>query len=102
MFNYCHRVCCGPAVVQNILALNPRVKTHAQIVSTASKKKEKKKWKRNPERGCDVRHTTKQLSLDRNIEVSPALCFPSLLNITILFFFFSFDLSVLCEVGEQL
>lgn len=41
--------------LQSILALNPRVKTHAQIMSTANKKKEKKHWKRNPERGCDVR-----------------------------------------------
>uniref|UniRef100_A0A3Q1IIH2 Dihydropyrimidine dehydrogenase [NADP(+)] n=1 Tax=Anabas testudineus TaxID=64144 RepID=A0A3Q1IIH2_ANATE len=53
----------------NILALNPRVKTHAQLVSTANKKKEKKHWKRNPERNCnscvklennfdDIKHTT--------------------------------------------
>ncbi|KAA0719089.1 Dihydropyrimidine dehydrogenase [NADP(+)] [Triplophysa tibetana] len=54
---------------QNILALNPRVKTHADLHSTASKKKEKKHWKRNPERNCDscldlennfddIKHTT--------------------------------------------
>ncbi|CAG5999194.1 unnamed protein product [Menidia menidia] len=54
---------------ESILALNPRVKSHAQIMSTASKKKEKKHWKRNPERGCDscvklennfddIKHTT--------------------------------------------
>ncbi|MEQ2301557.1 hypothetical protein AMECASPLE_037256 [Ameca splendens] len=54
---------------QSILALNPRVKSHAQIISTASKKKEKKHWKRNPERNCDscvtlennfddIKHTT--------------------------------------------
>uniref|UniRef100_A0A8C1ZKJ9 Dihydropyrimidine dehydrogenase [NADP(+)] n=1 Tax=Cyprinus carpio TaxID=7962 RepID=A0A8C1ZKJ9_CYPCA len=36
-----------------ILALNPRVKTHANLHSTASKKNEKKHWKRNPERSCD-------------------------------------------------
>ncbi|MEQ2175590.1 hypothetical protein GOODEAATRI_019404, partial [Goodea atripinnis] len=53
----------------SILALNPRVKSHAQIISTASKKKEKKHWKRNPERNCDscvtlennfddIKHTT--------------------------------------------
>ncbi|KAI7809865.1 dihydropyrimidine dehydrogenase [Triplophysa rosa] len=53
----------------NILALNPRVKTHADLHSTASKKKEKKHWKRNPERNCDsclnlennfddIKHTT--------------------------------------------
>ncbi|KAG7235750.1 hypothetical protein INR49_002252 [Caranx melampygus] len=56
-------------VFQSILALNPRVKNHAQIMSTASKKKEKKHWKRNPERSCDscvklennfddIKHTT--------------------------------------------
>ncbi|KAG7272211.1 hypothetical protein CRUP_035738, partial [Coryphaenoides rupestris] len=55
--------------IENILALNPRVKTHAEIISTATKKKEKKHWKRNPERGCDscvklennfddIKHTT--------------------------------------------
>ncbi|XP_019724835.1 dihydropyrimidine dehydrogenase [NADP(+)] [Hippocampus comes] len=55
--------------IESILALNPRVKTHAQIMSTASKKKEKKHWKRNPDRGCDscvklennfddIKHTT--------------------------------------------
>ncbi|XP_023256285.1 dihydropyrimidine dehydrogenase [NADP(+)], partial [Seriola lalandi dorsalis] len=55
--------------LQSILALNPRVKTHAQIMSTANKKKEKKHWKRNPERSCDscvklennfddIKHTT--------------------------------------------
>uniref|UniRef100_A0A8C1NMH7 Dihydropyrimidine dehydrogenase [NADP(+)] n=1 Tax=Cyprinus carpio TaxID=7962 RepID=A0A8C1NMH7_CYPCA len=37
----------------SILALNPRVKTHANLHSTASKKNEKKHWKRNPERSCD-------------------------------------------------
>ncbi|KAM4556436.1 dihydropyrimidine dehydrogenase [NADP(+)] [Fundulus diaphanus] len=55
--------------IESILALNPRVKSHAQIVSTASKKKEKKHWKRNPEKSCDsciklennfddIKHTT--------------------------------------------
>eukprot|EP00064_Thunnus_orientalis_P007856 superscaffoldBa00000896_g7878 len=55
--------------IESILALNPRVKSHAQIVSTANKKKEKKHWKRNPERNCDscvklennfddIKHTT--------------------------------------------
>lgn len=64
-----------PAVVQNILALNPRVKTHAQITSTANKKKEKKKWKRNPDRSCDVRHTThtKRLSNETRPLVLAAL-----------------------------
>ncbi|XP_042353544.1 dihydropyrimidine dehydrogenase [NADP(+)] [Plectropomus leopardus] len=55
--------------IESILALNPRVKTHAQIMSTASKKREKKQWKRNPDRSCDscvklennfddIKHTT--------------------------------------------
>ncbi|KAM9789919.1 dihydropyrimidine dehydrogenase [NADP(+)] [Neosynchiropus ocellatus] len=58
-----------PPDIESILALNPRVKTHAQIMSTANKKKEKKHWKRNLERGCDscvklennfddIKHTT--------------------------------------------
>ncbi|KAA8587551.1 hypothetical protein FQN60_016413 [Etheostoma spectabile] len=58
-----------PPDIESILALNPRVKTHAPIISTASKKKEKKHWKRNPENNCnscvklennfdDIKHTT--------------------------------------------
>ncbi|XP_067109808.1 dihydropyrimidine dehydrogenase [NADP(+)] [Osmerus mordax] len=57
------------ADIESILALNPRVKTHAEIFSTATKKKEKKHWKRNPEKSCDscvqlennfddIKHTT--------------------------------------------
>ncbi|NP_998058.1 dihydropyrimidine dehydrogenase [NADP(+)] [Danio rerio] len=55
--------------IESILALNPRVKSHANVHSTASKKNEKKHWKRNPERSCDscvnlennfddIKHTT--------------------------------------------
>ncbi|XP_016133961.1 dihydropyrimidine dehydrogenase [NADP(+)]-like, partial [Sinocyclocheilus grahami] len=55
--------------IESILALNPRVKIHANLHSTASKKNEKKHWKRNPERNCDscvnlennfddIKHTT--------------------------------------------
>ncbi|XP_043116753.1 dihydropyrimidine dehydrogenase [NADP(+)] [Puntigrus tetrazona] len=55
--------------IESILALNPKVKTHANLHSTASKKNEKKLWKRNPERSCDscvnlennsddIKHTT--------------------------------------------
>lgn len=55
--------------IESILALNPRVKSHAQIMSTANKKKEKKHWKRNHDKNCDscvklennfddIKHTT--------------------------------------------
>ncbi|XP_048832545.1 dihydropyrimidine dehydrogenase a, tandem duplicate 1 [Brienomyrus brachyistius] len=55
--------------IENILALNPRVKSHAAICSTTSRKAEKKLWKRNEEKGCgtcmklennfdDIKHTT--------------------------------------------
>ncbi|KAM6948993.1 dihydropyrimidine dehydrogenase [NADP(+)] [Aplochiton taeniatus] len=40
--------------IESILSLNPRVKSHAEIFSTATKKKEKKHWKRNPEKSCDT------------------------------------------------
>ncbi|TSK34839.1 Dihydropyrimidine dehydrogenase [NADP(+)] [Bagarius yarrelli] len=40
--------------LQNILALNPKVKSHAMLYSTAAKKAEKKHWKRNSDKGCDV------------------------------------------------
>uniref|UniRef100_A0A671MDE4 Dihydropyrimidine dehydrogenase a, tandem duplicate 3 n=1 Tax=Sinocyclocheilus anshuiensis TaxID=1608454 RepID=A0A671MDE4_9TELE len=39
--------------IQSILALNPRVQTHAALLSTATKKMEKKHWKRNAEKGCE-------------------------------------------------
>uniref|UniRef100_A0A4W4FIT6 Dihydropyrimidine dehydrogenase [NADP(+)] n=1 Tax=Electrophorus electricus TaxID=8005 RepID=A0A4W4FIT6_ELEEL len=53
----------------SILTLNPRVKSHAALCSTAAKKAEKKHWKRNSEKGCDscvelennfddIKHTT--------------------------------------------
>ncbi|XP_036441571.1 dihydropyrimidine dehydrogenase a, tandem duplicate 1 [Colossoma macropomum] len=55
--------------IESILALNPRVKSHATLYSTAAKKAEKKHWKRNTEKGCDscvklennfddIKHTT--------------------------------------------
>ncbi|XP_067234865.1 dihydropyrimidine dehydrogenase [NADP(+)] isoform X6 [Chanodichthys erythropterus] len=55
--------------IESILALNPRVQTHAALLSTATKKTEKKHWKRNGEKGCescvklennfdDIKHTT--------------------------------------------
>uniref|UniRef100_A0AAY4C339 Dihydropyrimidine dehydrogenase [NADP(+)] n=1 Tax=Denticeps clupeoides TaxID=299321 RepID=A0AAY4C339_9TELE len=40
--------------LQSILALNPRVKSHTALHSTAAKQAEKKHWKRNPEKGCDT------------------------------------------------
>ncbi|XP_028823383.1 dihydropyrimidine dehydrogenase [NADP(+)]-like isoform X3 [Denticeps clupeoides] len=55
--------------IESILALNPRVKSHTALHSTAAKQAEKKHWKRNPEKGCntcvklennfdDIKHTT--------------------------------------------
>ncbi|XP_051556365.1 dihydropyrimidine dehydrogenase [NADP(+)]-like isoform X3 [Myxocyprinus asiaticus] len=55
--------------IESILSLNPRVKTCVDLHSTVSKKKEKKHWKRNPEKSCntcvdlennfdDIKHTT--------------------------------------------
>ncbi|NXA34076.1 DPYD dehydrogenase, partial [Eudromia elegans] len=38
--------------LQNILALNPRIQTHAALHSTASKKQVKKQWKRNSDKSC--------------------------------------------------
>ncbi|KAI4871264.1 hypothetical protein NFI96_019795 [Prochilodus magdalenae] len=60
---------CTLGDLKNILALNPRVKNHAMVYSTAAKKAEKKHWKRNTEKGCDscvklennfddIKHTT--------------------------------------------
>ncbi|XP_069497632.1 dihydropyrimidine dehydrogenase [NADP(+)] [Ambystoma mexicanum] len=58
-----------PVDIENILALNPRIQTHAAVLSTAAKKREKKHWKRNSDKNCsaceklennfeDVKHTT--------------------------------------------
>ncbi|KAM6454389.1 dihydropyrimidine dehydrogenase [NADP(+)] isoform 3-T3 [Liasis olivaceus] len=58
-----------PVDIENILALNPRVQTHASLNSTAAKKHEKKHWKRNADKSCsnceklennfdDIKHTT--------------------------------------------
>ncbi|ODN03162.1 Dihydropyrimidine dehydrogenase [NADP(+)], partial [Orchesella cincta] len=53
----------------SILALNPKIKTHANLVPSAETKENKKKWKRNGDKKCgscpplynnfdDVKHTT--------------------------------------------
>ncbi|XP_026529949.1 dihydropyrimidine dehydrogenase [NADP(+)] [Notechis scutatus] len=58
-----------PVDIENILALNPRIQTHASLSSTAAKKVEKKHWKRNADKNCsnceklennfdDIKHTT--------------------------------------------
>ncbi|KAL4635100.1 dihydropyrimidine dehydrogenase NADP(+) [Arapaima gigas] len=55
--------------IENILALNPKIKNHASLYSTATRKVEKKHWKRNLGKGCesctklennfdDIKHTT--------------------------------------------
>ncbi|XP_076844600.1 dihydropyrimidine dehydrogenase [NADP(+)]-like [Brachyhypopomus gauderio] len=55
--------------IESLLTLNPRVRSHAVLYSTAAKKAEKKHWKRNSEKGCDscvmlennfddIKHTT--------------------------------------------
>lgn len=56
-------------IVENLLALNPKTKPHASLVSTSTTKSNRKFWKRNQEKGCssceslvnnfdDVKHTT--------------------------------------------
>ncbi|KAM9686275.1 dihydropyrimidine dehydrogenase [NADP(+)] isoform 7-T7 [Trichechus inunguis] len=57
------------ADIESILALNPRIQTHATLRSTSAKKLDKKHWKRNPDKNCfnceklennfdDIKHTT--------------------------------------------
>uniref|UniRef100_A0A5F9D000 Dihydropyrimidine dehydrogenase [NADP(+)] n=1 Tax=Oryctolagus cuniculus TaxID=9986 RepID=A0A5F9D000_RABIT len=57
------------ADIESILALNPRIQTHATLRSTSAKKFDKKHWKRNPDKNCfnceklennfdDIKHTT--------------------------------------------
>ena len=58
-----------PPDIENLLALNPRTKPHASLVSTTRTKKSRKHWKRNKDKDChscaslvnnfdDVKHTT--------------------------------------------
>ncbi|XP_028608017.1 dihydropyrimidine dehydrogenase [NADP(+)] [Grammomys surdaster] len=55
--------------IESILALNPRVQSHASLRSTVAKKLDKKHWKRNTDKNCftceklennfdDIKHTT--------------------------------------------
>ncbi|XP_029393420.1 dihydropyrimidine dehydrogenase [NADP(+)] [Mus pahari] len=55
--------------IESILALNPRVQSHATLRSTTAKKLDKKHWKRNNDKNCftceklennfdDIKHTT--------------------------------------------
>lgn len=57
------------ADIENILALNPKIKGHANLVATKATKKNKRHWKRSPEKSCsscegltknfdDIKHTT--------------------------------------------
>lgn len=58
------------ADIENVLALNPRIKPHASLVPTSETKKQRKYWKRNQENNCnscendlvnnfeDIKHTT--------------------------------------------
>lgn len=58
-----------PPDIENILALNPRIKPYANVVPSAQTQKNKKHWKRNADRSCasceplkknfdDIKHTT--------------------------------------------
>ncbi len=40
--------------MQNILALNPKIKPFASLVPSAETKKIKKHWKRNEDKNCQV------------------------------------------------
>ncbi|RXN27951.1 dihydropyrimidine dehydrogenase [NADP(+)] [Labeo rohita] len=51
--------------IESILALNPRVQTHAALLSTATKKMEKKHWKRNAEKGCEINTAIDRQRLSR-------------------------------------
>uniref|UniRef100_A0A6I8NLA2 Dihydropyrimidine dehydrogenase [NADP(+)] n=1 Tax=Ornithorhynchus anatinus TaxID=9258 RepID=A0A6I8NLA2_ORNAN len=58
-----------PLDIENLLGLNPRIRSHATVRSTAAKKQDKKHWKRNLDKNCfdceklennfdDIKHTT--------------------------------------------
>lgn len=49
--------------IENILALNPRVTKHANLVPSARTKENKKHWKRNASKGCSSCH-----SLEKNFD----------------------------------
>ena len=48
-----------PPDIENLLALNPRVKSYANAVPTVLTKKNKKHWKRNADKSEAVKSTCK-------------------------------------------
>ena len=48
-----------PPDIENLLALNPRVKNHANAVPTVITKKNKKHWKRNADKSEAVKSSCK-------------------------------------------
>ena len=48
-----------PPDIENLLALNPRVKSHANAVPTVVTKKNKKHWKRNTDKSDAVKSSCK-------------------------------------------
>ena len=48
-----------PPDIENLLALNPRVKSHANAVPTVVTKKNKKHWKRNADKSEAVKSNCK-------------------------------------------
>ncbi|XP_076813425.1 dihydropyrimidine dehydrogenase [NADP(+)]-like [Clavelina lepadiformis] len=49
--------------IENILAQNPRIKPHVNVVNTSKTKKVKKHWKRNADKDCSTCH-----SLEKNFD----------------------------------
>ena len=48
-----------PPDIENLLALNPRVKSHANAVPSVITKKNKKHWKRNADKSENVKSSCK-------------------------------------------
>ena len=48
-----------PPDIENLLALNPRVKSHANAIPSVITKKNKKHWKRNADKSENVKSSCK-------------------------------------------
>ena len=55
----------GGATFQELLMLNPRVRSVANAVPSATTKRVKHDWKRNTDKGCTVSRTTKSVHVRR-------------------------------------
>jgi hypothetical protein len=60
---------CNRFYLQNLLNLNPKIKTFASVVPSAYTKENKLKWKRNANRKCEVSTNYMPLVFENRITI---------------------------------